>query len=266
MKVVDIFIAYSHRDLSFKNELKKILRPLLHAGKASLWDDYDIEAGKDWETEIKKRLHSAEIILLLVSPDSLDSDYFYGEEVTIALERHAKGEATVVPIILRHCLWHITPLGTLEALPEKGKAVASWVSQDEAMTNVALRLLEIVEAKIAEYVDEQQENEQLRTSQAFIKPEKIKQPKIFVNPDEWKKWLDDGEHDRLFDTLIPLLLALGEPGEKFINRLTLIIAQWRVTKKDVSQGFISSLEFETTRNIITSALIDLLEDIKAAFT
>lgn len=184
MKVVDIFIAYSHRDLSFKNELRKILRPLLHAGKASVWDDYDIEAGKDWEAEIKKRLHSAEIILLLVSPDSLDSDYFYGKEVTISLERHTKGEATVVPIILRHCLWHITPLGSLEALPEKGKAVASWISQDEAMTNVALRLLEIVEAKIVEHAEKQQKKNLPKTTQAFVKPVKIEQPKLKI-PDHF---------------------------------------------------------------------------------
>jgi len=141
----DIFIAYSHNDLRFKDELKKFLRPLLNTKRASLWDDHDIEAGKEWEAEIKKRLYGADIILLLVSPDSLASDYFYGREVTVSLERHEKGEAVVVPVILRPCAWTITPLAKLEALPAKGKPVTQWPSQDEAFTDIAHSIGEIVE-------------------------------------------------------------------------------------------------------------------------
>ena len=63
MRAVDIFIAYSHNDLSHKNELKKFLRPLINTGQARVWDDYEIEGGQDWEAEIKKRLYGADIIL-----------------------------------------------------------------------------------------------------------------------------------------------------------------------------------------------------------
>jgi hypothetical protein len=142
--MVDIFISYSHNDLRFKDELKKFLHPLLNLGGVQLWDDYDIEAGKDWEAEIKKNLFGADIILLLVSPDSLASAYFYGKEVAVSLERHQKNEAVVVPIILRPCHWTVTPLAQIEALPEKGKPITSWSSQDEAFTDVAQRLSETV--------------------------------------------------------------------------------------------------------------------------
>ncbi len=140
---VDIFIAYAHNDLHFKDELKKFLRPLLNTGRAQVWDDYDIEAGHDWEVEIKKRLYGADIILLLVSPDSLASDYFYGKEVAVSLERHERGEARVVPIILRPCAWNMTPLSKIEALPAKGKAITQWASQDEAFTDIAQSIGEI---------------------------------------------------------------------------------------------------------------------------
>lgn len=145
MNAVDIFIAYSHNDLRYKDELKKFLRPLLNTGQARVWDDYEIEAGKDWEAEIKTRLYSADIILLLVSPDSLASEYFYGKEVAVSLERHEKGEAVVAPVILRPCAWTITPLKKIEAMPEKAKPITSWLSQDEAFTDVAHRLSEMVE-------------------------------------------------------------------------------------------------------------------------
>lgn len=150
MKPIEIFIAYAHNDLRYKDELKKFLRPLLHTGKARVWDDYDIESGQDWEAEIKIRLYGADVILLLVSPDSLASDYFYGREVAVSLERHAKGEAAVVPVILRPCHWTITPLAHIEAMPEKAKAVTSWASQDEAFTDIAHRLSELVEKLLGE--------------------------------------------------------------------------------------------------------------------
>ncbi len=163
MRAVDIFIAYSHNDLGHKNELKKFLRPLINTGQARVWDDYEIEGGQDWEAEIKKRLYGADIILLLVSPDSLASDYFYGQEVTVSLQRHDKGEAAVIPVILRPCTWTLTPLKRLEALPEKGRPVTSWASQDEAYTDIAHAIGSIVESRqaviaAASLLDDQRRN------------------------------------------------------------------------------------------------------------
>ncbi len=143
--MTDLFIAYSHEDLGFKNELKKFLRPMLREERISIWDDFDIEAGQDWDSKIKERLYGADIILLLVSSDSLASDYFYGKEVKVSLERHQKGEAVVVPVILRHCDWENTPLGGLEALPEKGRPVLEWPSRDQAWQDTIRRLRRVVE-------------------------------------------------------------------------------------------------------------------------
>ena len=142
---VDIFIAYSHDDLSFKNELKKFLRPMLREELITLWDDFDIEAGEEWDAAIKKRLYSADVVLLLVSSDSLASDYFYGKEVEVSLKRHKMGETVVVPVILRHCDWEKTPLGALEALPEKGRPVVEWPTRDQAFQDVVSKLRRVVE-------------------------------------------------------------------------------------------------------------------------
>ena len=144
--MIDVFIAYSHSDLPYKDELKKFLRPLLREERISLWDDFDLEAGQDWDAKIKERLYGADLVLLLVSADSLASDYFYGKEVKVSLERHARGEAIVVPVILRHCDWTATPLGSLEALPEKGRPVADWPTRDQAFQDITSRLRRVVQS------------------------------------------------------------------------------------------------------------------------
>jgi hypothetical protein len=120
---VDLFIAYSHKDKAIKDELKDYLSPLIFHDLATVWDDYEIEAGANWDEAIKSRLKSARIIVLLVSHSSLASRYFYGEEVRLSLDRRARGEAVVVPVIVRNCNWKLTPLGELEAMPDKGRPI-----------------------------------------------------------------------------------------------------------------------------------------------
>src|SRR5947207_3811014 len=102
---VKIFFCYAHEDESLLNKLKTQLSPLQRQGLINVWHDRDIRAGTEWEQEISKHLNEAEIILLLASPDFMDSDYCYGIEMQRALERQRHGVARVIPVILRHVYW-----------------------------------------------------------------------------------------------------------------------------------------------------------------
>ena len=74
------------------------------------------------------------------------SDYCYETEMNLSLERDSKGEARVVPVVLRTCVWQSAPFGKLQALPKDGKPITSWQDRDEAWTNVAEEIKRIVEA------------------------------------------------------------------------------------------------------------------------
>jgi hypothetical protein len=125
-----IFVSYSHIDKDLKDRLVRHLRPLEH-------ENHQIHAGDDWDKEISKRLSVADIVLTLVSIDFINSKYCYDIELEKALGREADGEAKVIPVILRSCLWTKSPLGRLKALPTDGKAVTTWHDVDEALTVVA---------------------------------------------------------------------------------------------------------------------------------
>jgi replicative DNA helicase len=134
---VKIVFCYAHEDEPLLNKLKSHLSPLRRQGLIDVWYDREISAGTEWEQEISKHLNEAEVILLLVSPDFINSDYCYSVEMKRAMERHAKGEAHVIPIILRHVYWQGT-LGELQALPTDAKPVTSshWHTLDEAFLDV----------------------------------------------------------------------------------------------------------------------------------
>ncbi len=140
---VTIFFCYAHEDEALLNKLKLHLRPLQRQGLIDVWHDRDISAGTEWEQEIKKHLNAAKIILLLVSPDFMDSDYCYSIEMRRALERHQRGEARVIPIILRPVYWQGI-LGNLQALPTDAKPVRSWSDVDEALYDVAEGIRKVV--------------------------------------------------------------------------------------------------------------------------
>ena len=136
---IEIFFCYAHEDELLLKKLKAHLRPLQRNDLIDVWYDRDISAGTEWEREIDKHLNTAQIILLLVSPDFMDSDYCYGIEMKQAMERHERGEASVIPIILRPVYWHEAPFGKLQALPKDGIPVTGsrWHNWDDAFYDVA---------------------------------------------------------------------------------------------------------------------------------
>lgn len=83
---------------------------------------------------------------MLVSADFIDSDYCYDVEMSRALERHDRGEAHVIPVILRPCDWKETPFGRLMAVPEDGKPVLKHATLDDGFLEVAQAIRQVIGA------------------------------------------------------------------------------------------------------------------------
>lgn len=128
--------SYSHRDESLRLELETHLAALQRQGLIDTWHDRRIQAGQDFGAEIDRNFEEARVILLLVSPDFIASDYCYNVEMKRALARHDAGSAKVIPVILRRCHWHDLPFGKLLATPPDGKPVIEFPSLDAGFYEV----------------------------------------------------------------------------------------------------------------------------------
>ncbi len=122
---VDVFFSYSHRDQALRDALETHLALLVREGAIRSWHDRKIGAGRDWEGEIDRHLESADLVLLLISPDFMASDYCFDREMGRALERHDAGEARVVPVILRPADWQTADFARLQALPRNAKPITA---------------------------------------------------------------------------------------------------------------------------------------------
>ena len=138
------FVSYSQKDERHRQALDAALAQLKRNALISVWHDRKILPGQGWDEEIDKNLEIADIILVLVSFDFLNSDYAYTREMQRAIERHKSGSATVVPIILRPSDWQTSPLGDLQALPSNGRPVSRWPNRDLAWLDVVQGLQELL--------------------------------------------------------------------------------------------------------------------------
>jgi hypothetical protein len=143
---VEVFFSYAHEDEQLMKELVKHLGILKRLGVISEWHDRKITAGTEWKGQIDHHLNMAAVILLLVSPDFVASDYCWDIELKRALERHEKREARVIPVILRPVVgWQKAPFGKLAVVPTDGRPVMDWPSRDQGFANVAEHIQKAVD-------------------------------------------------------------------------------------------------------------------------
>jgi len=125
-KPLHVFYSYSHADAKYKDELDKHLEMLRKEGVVATWHDGKIVPGSEWEFEILGNLERADIVLLLISVDFLNSSYCYDLELRRAMARHERGDAVVIPIIVRQCDWKNASFGKLQGLPAGVRPVDSF--------------------------------------------------------------------------------------------------------------------------------------------
>lgn len=150
---VEVFYSYAPEDEGMQRTLEHHLAGLKRQGFITDWHEGRITPGEDVRRSTQRQLSTARVVLLLISADFLDSNACHEEHLAPAMERHLRGEARVIPVILRDCDWSFAPLDGLKPLPRGGKPIASWVSRDEAFADVARGIRQAVEAIRVHHVE-----------------------------------------------------------------------------------------------------------------
>jgi hypothetical protein len=139
-----IFISYSKHDLKYKVELEKHFSALKRDGVVETWSDVQIQGGDNWDDDIRKQLDLADIVLLLLSPDFMATDYIWNVEIAEAKRR----DKLILPVFLRPCDWYEDTfnLKQYQGLPAKEEwIVKNGQSQyDEAFLKVMKGLRSIL--------------------------------------------------------------------------------------------------------------------------
>ena len=150
VKPVTLFISYAHEDQEYLAMLIKQLSDLKRIGIIQSWHDRMINAGDRWQDEIDQALEEARVIVFLISPDFIASEYINGVEVKRAKERHAQGLARIIPVIVKDVFWEKNPLSIFQALPADGQSIAGASNKDRAFVEVVSGIYKAVESLMPE--------------------------------------------------------------------------------------------------------------------
>jgi formylglycine-generating enzyme required for sulfatase activity len=232
-KTIEVFFSYSREDKPLRDKLEVHLSSLERQGVISSWHDRQIVAGSEWEEEIDRHMRSADIILLLISPNFLNSQYCYEIELPQAIARHDAGEAYVLPILLRPVAgWEELPFAKLQVYPSGGKPITKWEDQDSAFVDV-VEGIEIATEQLLKHRKAQEVPQQERLKAEFLAKEvralelnRSEQKQIIKLQQEQEQ--EQARQDRQSLTIyvtkrkflgsgerIPLLDMVAIPGGKF---------------------------------------------------
>ncbi len=140
------YFSYSPKGKKLKQELEQQLLGTQFEGVKIDWQDGQVTAGQEWESEITNRLNNAHVILLLINAEYLVSFISSHIEMTTALERHTNKQARVIPIILGSCSWRDHAFYKLQYLPRDGKALnlLSAPRREEIFQGIIVEIKELI--------------------------------------------------------------------------------------------------------------------------
>ena len=145
-KSYKIFVSYSHKDSVMMSKLKTHLSPLSRTDNVDIWYDGKISAGSELSDEIFENLKQSEIILLLISPAYVESNFCYEKEMLSAIHRAQNNECLVIPVIIKPTLLiDELPFGSLMRVPKDGKPISAFKPTDSGYADAAQRINQAIE-------------------------------------------------------------------------------------------------------------------------
>lgn len=136
-----VFVAYAHDDHEWQEKLENQLGFLKHHHRIDIWSDRQLKPGRDWDPAIRAALATADLFVPLVSSAFAASAYCNLVELRAAMERRARGELTIIPVLLDHVDYEASPFAAPQMLPlaedRRPKPVVAWANPNEALTQVA---------------------------------------------------------------------------------------------------------------------------------
>ncbi len=119
----NLFVLHAPEDKAFYDSLYMQMRPMERKGLIG-WHSADtLTFDSAVNDQLELLMENADIILLLVSPFFMNSDFIFGTPLDLALQKHQNNECTLIPVIVLPVNYQTTPFGGLQVLPKNGTPV-----------------------------------------------------------------------------------------------------------------------------------------------
>jgi hypothetical protein len=143
---IHAFFSYAHKDSHHLADLEAALAPLREEAIIDSWTDVAIKPGQPWDEQIKQSLERSHLILFLVTPALLQSQYINSQEIPLSLARRAEDRCVVVPVLTvrpdDEQLWFDNALASIQPVPKVGHWISDYSDTTQAYDLVRYKIRE----------------------------------------------------------------------------------------------------------------------------
>jgi len=158
-KPVRIFVSYSHLDRRWldKSDPHNII-PFLEASLVGrnvvFWYDLSLEPGTKFQAEIENQIDKADIAVLLISQNLLNSDFIRNIELPRIEARAEKKDLLVLPILAEHCDWEdVESLRSRQMLPGAPMPLIEFIGREADWSRVRYDILQALKKQVSRVRD-----------------------------------------------------------------------------------------------------------------
>jgi hypothetical protein len=139
MDKVRIFISYAKDDFKMMKLIEHICRDIKHITyerkkyEIEVWCDQYIVGGDNWRDTIIQRIKDADVIIFLLSPRFMQSNFIGTVEIPLALERRQNANISVLGIYMEECDYSEISVKKTQIVPQyqgRLKPVVLWRQQE----------------------------------------------------------------------------------------------------------------------------------------
>ncbi len=140
-----LFILNHDQDDALRKELAVALKMLKRKEIINRIEHRESISHGIVQEEMTRMITAADIVVLIVTKQFLADDELYNDYLPLALKRHDKRQARVIPIIMSACLWETSDVDLTTALPKGGDPLNKQADRDEALTEIANDIEKIID-------------------------------------------------------------------------------------------------------------------------
>ncbi len=142
---IKCFISYSHQDKDMCKKFLTHFSALSRLYKIESWYDGAIPAGGNIDENIIENLNNSDIIFLLISQNFIASYYCFVEELKMAIEKHNKKEAIVIPVVIHSYVDGDYPFNKLKRIPSDGKPIDKFHPQNDGFVDAFTEIKKLLD-------------------------------------------------------------------------------------------------------------------------